>query len=481
MELTNGIKILVDRYEQSGQGHVFRFFEALDVVEQRSLVEQAASIDLEELDGLVNLHLHGAGEEKVDFGQLEPPPCVGLPGGADDVDGIARWKAAIKAGEKALRAGKVAAFTVAGGQGTRLGFDGPKGTFPSSPVQQKSLFAIFADKIARSAERYNSRIPWFIMTSGINHTETVGFFESNNFFGLDPACVHFFSQGLMPAVDLNGKIILSDRGTIAMSPDGHGGALRALVRSGAVDHMQREGIEHLAYFQVDNPLVRCIDPAFIGFHVEAGSELSSKMTPKAYAGEKVGHFCRYGDSLRVIEYSDLPVELAELKDGEGNLKFRAGSIAIHVFDREFIRRVGDASSDSRLPFHRADKKIPCIDFAGNPVKPAAPNGVKFEMFVFDALPMAKDPVIIETAREDDFSPIKNADGTDSPATCRDDLLRLYARWLKAAGETIETDASGLPSFSFEIDFRFACDEADFVKRWQALDTRPKLGEGLVIR
>jgi UDP-N-acetylglucosamine/UDP-N-acetylgalactosamine diphosphorylase len=479
MDLTNGIKILVDRYQRSGQGDVFRFFEALEVAEQRSLVEQAASIDLEELDGLIHLHLRGSGEEKVDYHKLEPAPYISLP--CDDADAAKRWASATKIGEKTLRAGKVAAFTVAGGQGTRLGFDGPKGTFPTSPVQQKSLFALFADKIARSAERYQTRIPWFIMTSGINHTETVGFFESNNFFGLDPASVHFFSQGLMPAVDTEGKIILADKGTIAMSPDGHGGALRALVRSGAVARMQREGIEHLSYFQVDNPLVRCIDPAFIGFHVEAKSELSSKMTPKAYAGEKVGHFCLYGDSLRVIEYSDLPVELAELKDAGGKLKFLAGSIAIHIFDREFIRRVGDASSDSRLPFHRADKKIPCIDAEGRLHKPEVPNGVKFEMFVFDALPLAARPVIIETAREDDFSPIKNAEGADSPATCRDDLLHLYARWLKAAGEAIETDDSGLPPFHFEIDFRFACDESDFVIQWQALKQKPKIAEGVIIQ
>jgi UDP-N-acetylglucosamine/UDP-N-acetylgalactosamine diphosphorylase len=479
MDLTNGIKILVDRYQRSGQGHVFSFFEALDVAEQRALVEQAASIDLEELDGLIDLHLRGSGEEKVDYYKLEPAPYIKLPQNDEQI--AQRWDAATKIGEKTLRAGKVAAFTVAGGQGTRLGFEGPKGTFPASPVQKKSLFAIFAAKIARSAERYQTRIPWFIMTSGINHTETVGFFESNNFFGLDPASVHFFSQGLMPAVDTHGKIILADKGTIAMSPDGHGGALRALVRSGAVDCMQREGIEHLSYFQVDNPLVRCIDPAFIGFHVEAGSELSSKMTPKAYAGEKVGHFCLYGDSLRVIEYSDLPAELAQLNDADGKLKFLAGSIAIHIFDREFIRRVGDASSDSRLPFHRADKKIPCIDAEGRLQKPEVPNGVKFEMFVFDALPMAARPVIIETAREDDFSPIKNAEGADSPATCRDDLLRLYARWLKAAGASIETDDSGLPPFHFEIDFRFACNESDFVNQWQALEQKPKIVEGVIIQ
>jgi UDP-N-acetylglucosamine/UDP-N-acetylgalactosamine diphosphorylase len=479
MDLTNCIETLIKRYEQFGQEHVFRFFDALSTTEQCLLAEQAASIDLEELDALVKQHLGGVGEEGIDFNQLRPAPCIALPT-IHDTQSQAQWQEAMRTGEIAIRAGKIGAFTVAGGQGTRLGFNGPKGTFPSSPVLKKSLFEIFADKIARSSERYDTLIPWFIMTSAINHAETVGFFESNDFFGLDPARVHFFTQGLMPAVDADGKIILADKGMIAMSPDGHGGALRALVRSGAVDCMKTQGIEHLSYFQIDNPLVRCIDPAFIGFHIEGGSELSSKMTPKAFAGEKVGNFCCYGETLRVIEYSDMPDDLAAMQESDGKLKFRAGSIAIHVFDREFIKRIGEAGSAFSLPFHRADKKIPYIDGEGNGVQPAVPNGIKFEMFVFDALPLAAKPVIIETAREEDFSPIKNAEGADSPATCCADLLRLYARWLRAAGEEIATDETGLPAFNFEIDFRFACDEADFVERWQALKERPLLGEGVVI-
>lgn len=156
-------------------------------------------------------------------------------------------------------------------------------------------------------------------------------------------------------------------------------------------------------------------------------------------------------------------------------------MAIHVFDRDFIGRAGGSGEGAKLPFHRADKKIPYVDASGESIKPDKPNGVKFEMFVFDALPLAKNPVIIEASRADDFSPVKNADGVDSPKTCKEDQLRMFARWLKAAGERIETDDSGLPKITFEISPRFAADEADFVAQWGGLDPKPAITEGTVIK
>jgi UDP-N-acetylglucosamine/UDP-N-acetylgalactosamine diphosphorylase len=244
--------------------------------------------------------------------------------------------------------------------------------------------------------------------------------------------------------------------------------------------MKGMGVDCISYFQVDNPIIQCIDPAFVGFHILGGSELSSKMVPKAYAGEKVGHFCEQGGKAVVIEYSDLPAETQEQTDSEGELLFKAGSVAIHMFDREFIARVGGSGEGSKLPFHRADKKIPHIDLEGNLVKPEKPNGVKFEMFVFDSLPLAKNPVIIEAKRADDFSPVKNAEGLDSPKTSKEDQLRMFARWLKSAGEAIETDETGLPAITFEISPRFAADESDFISQWTRLEAKPKIADGVII-
>jgi UDP-N-acetylglucosamine/UDP-N-acetylgalactosamine diphosphorylase len=279
-------------------------------------------------------------------------------------------------------------------------------------------------------------------------------------------------------VGFDGKILLEDAHRIAMSPDGHGGSLRALERSGAVELMAREGIDILSYYQVDNPMVRFIDPAFIGWHIKTRSEMSSKMVPKAYAGEKVGHFCAQRGQTVVIEYSDLPKERQEETDATGKLRFIAGSIAIHLLDREFIRRM--ATGADALPFHRADKKIPCLDAAGQPVKPEKPNGVKFELFVFDALPFAKNPVVIETDRADDFSPVKNADGVDSPKTCAEDQLRQFVRWTNAHGAAVPTDATGLPPFAFEVSPLFGYDEDSFAASWIARTPRPVIAAGAVL-
>lgn len=468
---------LIERFQQAGQGQVFAYFDQLDSAGQQRLLSDAAEVDLREIAGLSETLLQGKGAE-LDLAGLKPAPFERLPSSGGDP---ALWAAARHAGEDALRAGRVAAFTVAGGQGTRLGYDGPKGTFPITPLKQKTLFQLFAEKLLAAGHRYGKPLHWFIMTSLQNHEATEHFFAEHGYFGFDRDHVHFFKQGRMPAVDFAGRILLESRDTIAMSPDGHGGSLRALDRSGALDVMEREGIDAISYFQVDNPLVRCIDAEFIGWHFLRNSEMSSKMVAKAYAGEKVGHFCQQGDRLVVVEYSDLPAAIQEETDGLGELRFKAGSIAIHILDRDFIRRMARSGSTAEsLSFHRADKKVPTLDSAGNPVKPTEANGVKFELFVFDALPFARNPVVIETNRADDFSPVKNAEGVDSPSTSRDDQLRQFVRWLRAAGETIATDDSGLPTITIEVAPSFGFDEETFVESWRKLSPKPALADGLYL-
>ena len=265
-----------------------------------------------------------------------------------------------------------------------------------------------------------------------------------------------------------------------MSPDGHGGSLRALDRSGALDFLAERGIDTISYFQVDNPLIRVIDPAFIGWHIMRGSEMSSKMVPKAYAGEKVGHFCEQRGKLVVVEYSDLPLAMQEETDENGQLRYLAGSIAIHVLDREFVRRLARGGEGVALPFHRANKKIPALNIDGEIVKPSEPNGIKFEMFVFDALPFSKNPVVIETRREDDFSPVKNAEGLDSPATCQADQLRQFARWANAHGAEIATDQTGLPGFTFEVAPSFGYDEVSFADAWRAATPKPEISANTIL-
>jgi UDP-N-acetylglucosamine/UDP-N-acetylgalactosamine diphosphorylase len=475
--MTMATKGLIDSFREAGQGQVFAFIDQLDPDGRARLLSEAAEIDLGEIDRLVRTLVSEGAAPSVDLEGLEPAPYERLPskGGSPSA-----WAAATAAGEAALRAGRVAAFTVAGGQGTRLGFDGPKGTFPVTPVRHHSLFQVFAEKILAAGRRHGRPLHWFIMTSHQNHEATLAYLEENRHFGLDRARVHLFRQGRMPAVDFSGKIMLETPGSLALSPDGHGGSLRALDRSGALDLMAAEGIDTLSYFQVDNPLVRCIDPAFIGWHLSRGSEMSSKTVPKAYPEEKLGHFCLRRGKLVVIEYSDLPLALQRETDPRtGELRYGAGSIAIHLIEREFARRMAGGAGE--LPFHRADKKIATVDAGGRAVRPAKANGVKFELFVFDALPSAREPLVVETARADDFSPVKNAEGVDSPATCLADQLRQFTRWLQGAGAAVPTDATGLPAFNLEVSPLFGYDPETFAESWARLREKPAIADGLFLQ
>jgi UDP-N-acetylglucosamine/UDP-N-acetylgalactosamine diphosphorylase len=226
-------------------------------------------------------------------------------------------------------------------------------------------------------------------------------------------------------------------------------------KSGALKNMAERGVEVISYFQVDNPLVDCIDPVFIGLHSLAGAEMSAKALPKRDPMEKLGNFCVSDGDVHVIEYSDMPEDLACKTTDDGRLKFSAGSIAIHIISREFVERLTEGGR-CKLPWHRADKKVPYIDpETGEQVQPEDPNAVKLEMFVFDAMPLAEETVIYETKREEEFSPIKNAEGQDSPATSLHDQVRMWANWLEEAGVSVPRDADGQIAAAIEISPLFA--------------------------
>jgi UDP-N-acetylglucosamine/UDP-N-acetylgalactosamine diphosphorylase len=430
---------------QAGQEHVFRFWNDLPADGRRKLLEQVAELDFEELSALVSEHITHRRPVELPA-DLGPAPFVPLP---RTDEARAERRRMHERGEELLRAGKVAAFVVAGGQGTRLGFDGPKGTFPVGPVSRRTLFQVFAEAILAARRAYGVPIPWYIMTSRANDRQTRDFFEAHNFFNLPRGDVKFFTQGRMPAVDLAGKLILAAKDELAWNPDGHGGSIRALARSGMLTDMAARGVEHISYFQVDNPLVPPIDPVFLGNHAETGSEMSSKMARKRDPLERVGAFCVSHGRLYVIEYSDLPSVLAHQQNPDGTLRFEAGSIAIHILARRFVERLSEGKRFG-LPFHRAEKQIPCIDEAGRPVSPAEPNGIKFETFVFDALPLAQRTMILEIDRACEFSPVKNPDGEDSIVTAHRDMVRLAARWFEEAGVRLPRDAAGEPQVKVEI-------------------------------
>lgn len=440
------------RFEQAkthlstyGQAHLLTYFAELDVPDQDYLLAQIEAQDWPALNELIAEYVTQKPETSIPE-NLEPAPCYPAKPTAELEAKYAEAKAL---GEKLICEGKVGCFVVAGGQGTRLGWDGPKGTYPATPIEQKSLFQVFCENIQRSAKKYKTTIPFYIMTSPINDAPTRTFFEENNYFGMDSKDVTFFQQGVVPSFSSDGKALLANKGHLATNPDGHGGSLRALHTSGALEDMAERGIEQLSYFQVDNPLIKCVDPLFIGLHALENAEMSSKMVVKAAALEKVGNFCKADGKIMVIEYSDLPDSYAEQTNADGSLRFNAGSIAIHVIATSFIQKLNKGRF--ALPWHRADKKVPHVDLAtGEVVEPDVPNAVKLETFVFDALPLCERSIVLETIREDEFGPIKNASGVDSADSSRELQIARAARWLEANGVDVPRKTDGSVDAVIEI-------------------------------
>ena len=429
---TDAVTELRAAFAAHGQSHVLRHLDGLAPAAREAFLAQLAEVDL----ALVARLAAGGSDAKLDFAQLRPAPCVAL--GSDVRDARA-------AGEAMLRGGKFAAFTVAGGQGTRLGWKGPKGTYPATVVTGRPLFRVFAEQIAAAEKRYGAAIPWYIMTSPLNDADTRAFFRDNNWFGRNPADTFLFPQGTMPSVGFDGKLVLETPGSLAVNPDGHGGAIRAMHHSGALEDMKARGIEQVSYFQVDNPLVRIADPVFLGLHAASAAlssgQMSSKMVAKRDAGEKVGVFCESAGRTVVVEYSDMPAELTNAVDAQGRLRFNAGSIAIHAISVAFMQRL--TQGDFALPFHRAKKKVPYwCDTHAKTVEPAEPNAIKFEAFVFDALALAAKSLVMETARVEEFAPIKNASGDDSPASSHQIQSNRHGAWLEKFGVKIPRRPNG---------------------------------------
>lgn len=438
------ISTIKNNLESIGQTSALRYWDELEAAGKQKLAAQLAAQDLPNLGRLADEYVKNKP-------QVKPPahikPVQPYPRQADAATRDLYQRAHAK-GRELLSQGKAAAFLVAGGQGTRLGYDGPKGEYPVTPIKHKPLFQVFAEQLLARGREFGKPVPWYIMTSDINDAPTRAFFEKHNYFGLERNNVVFFIQGMMPAFAIDGQLLLGAKDSLALSPDGHGGSLRALFKSGALDDMKKRGVEHLSYFQVDNPLVQCIDPLFLGLHAVTGSQMSSKTIPKANALEKVGNFVLADDAVAVIEYSDLPESLALQTNDDGSLKFNAASIGIHALTVEFVEHL-NSGGQLKLPWHRAEKKVPYIDDRGKLIKPDKPNAIKLEQFVFDAIPLAKNAIVYTTERGEEFSPMKNAEGVDSPATSNRDQVCRAAKWLIEAGVEVPLK-NGEPDATLEI-------------------------------
>ena len=449
---------LSDQLEAHGQTHLLEYWDTLSTEEQASLAAQVESLDLGQITSLFRGDI-----DQPDWAELSrkatPPPAVRLTerksGSGGDL-GITD-EAARACGEQALRAGKVGVILTAGGQGSRLGFELPKSMYPIGPQSSASLLQIHFEKVRAASAKYGVSVPLYLMTSPATHKDTVNFLADNDNFGLSDEDLTVFCQGTMPAVDIQtGKLLLAEKGKLFLSPDGHGGTIAALETSGAIGHMQSRSVEHLFYLQVDNPLVPICDPALVGYHALAKSELTSLTVAKQKPQDKLGNFAMIDDRLHVIEYSDLPDDVAEQTDEQGGLRFWAGSIAVHVFERALLERA--LSLKDTLPFHIARKKVPHLSADGQLVEPSEPNALKFEKFIFDLLPAAQRPIVVEYAEADCFAPLKNAPGAekDTAEYVQRMMLDQHRRWLTAAGATVEADV--------EISPLYALDESTVAQR-----------------
>lgn len=401
---------LINKLHQAGQEELANYLNTLEGDARKHLERDIASQDWEELKAL---HAEKSTVSLSDnvSSDLKPMP---FKIGADDLR-YNFWK---ETGEILLGKGQVAAFLVAGGQGSRLGFEGPKGMFDIGLPSHKSLFQLQAERLQNLAAQVGHAIPWCIMTSPLNHEATVNFFTENNFFGMDRNNIRFFEQGTICALTPEGKAVVDENNRLALVPDGNGGCFRALAQSGTLAWLIERGVKYVFLYSVDNALCRVCDPAFIGALASEGRSMSaSKVVPKAGPNEKVGIFAYQNKKPGVVEYSDLPEEYRDMTNPDGSLTFDGGNIAIHLFKIEGLRKL----QTSKLPWHTARKTVCGIEKCW-----------KFEQFLFDAFPQLGSMLPFGVIREEEFSPVKNAEGNDSPKTARIMIGKLHREWLQKA-------------------------------------------------
>jgi UDP-N-acetylglucosamine/UDP-N-acetylgalactosamine diphosphorylase len=443
---------LLEQLRRFGQEHVLRWWPQLSTGERSQLLQRLQKLDLPLLDRLFRVRGRTAA---VPSAERIGPISVIRAGGED--------RGARAAGEAALRRGEVAVLVVAGGQGSRLGGSIPKGIYPIGPVSGRTLFEIHAAKVLALRRRYGAAVPFLIMTSEATDAETIDYFDRNQFFGLPADDVWFFRQGTMPALDLEtGKLLMAAPSLPSTSPNGHGGTLQALVTTGLLDRLRQRGYKQLFYFQVDNPMTRIADPLFLGHHLAARADVSIKSVAKEAPTDKLGNIVLVDGRCSIIEYSDLPDALGNERDEQGRLKIWAGNTAIHWFAVDFLERL--ALDRTAIPYHIARKKVPYLDESGKLVTPSRENAIKFEMFIFDVLPLAERWTVMETTRAEEFAPLKNATGADSEAAVKQAISRQAADWLGAAGIEVPRSAEGLPSCPLEICPLFALDREELVRK-----------------
>lgn len=411
-ERLNNIKAILKKY---GQEHLLNNFEKLDDIHKEKLLEEIENIDFE----LIN-SLYEKTKKEISNNKDEITPIEYL----DKFKLGEKYKYYEELGKKAIKEGQLAVVTMAGGQGTRLGHNGPKGTYDIGLDSHKSLFELLSDSIKSEGKKYGVNIPWFIMTSRENNKETIEFFKQNRNFGHQKdKDLFFFIQGELPMMDTEGKILIGEDGLIKLAADGHGGVYESLVKNGMTEKMKELGIKWVFVGGVDNCLAKMVDPVLMGIAIDQKVTVACKSVVKVNPHERVGVFCRRNGKPGIVEYTEITDKMAEATDKDGELLYGEANILAHLFSVDAIERMGAEP----LPYHVAFKKAKYIDKDGNLVEPDSPNAYKFEAFLFDSFNEVDEMAIMRVKREEEFAPVKNSDsaGVDCPKTAKELYEKFY--------------------------------------------------------
>ncbi len=405
------VKGLLKKYNQE---QLLTCYDKLIEAKREELLDEILKIDFEQMENLYEETKH----EK-DFKKCDIKPLAYIDKQKLEKNEKEEYE---KKGIQVIKKGKYAVVTMAGGQGTRLGHDGPKGTFELDVEPKRPLFTLLAEAIKEQMEKYNAVIPWYIMTSKENNEQTKAFFKRHNYFGMKEKNIKFFIQNELPMVDTNGKILVDDKGMVKQAADGHGGIFEAMSKDGIIKDMEKRKIEWIFIAGVDNVLAKMVDPLLTGIAIEKKCLAAGKSVVKNNPKEKVGVFCKKDEKPSVIEYTEITNEMAEAVDEKGELLYGESHILCNLFNIKALEEI----SKNKLPYHSAFKKAKYIDDHGVIVVPQEPNAYKFEAFIFDAFERLNDMAIIRVKREEEFAPVKNAEGVDSPETAR----KLYLDYTK---------------------------------------------------
>lgn len=392
------------KLEKYGQQHLLRYYDELTEDQKAALLAQIDDTDF----SVVRV-----GKSDEVRGVITPIPCTEL----DEIN--ARRDEYEAAGLEEIRAGKVGAVLLAGGMGTRLGSDGPKGVYNIGVTRDLYIFECLFRNLMDVTDKAGNPIHLFIMTSDKNHDATVSFLNEKNYFGYDGSFVHFFRQEMAPAADYNGKVYLEDKFRLSTSPNGNGGWYSSMAKGGMLDIVRESGIEWLNVFAVDNVLQRIADPVFIGATKLANCVVGAKVIKKAAPDERVGVICLEDGHPSVVEYYELTDEMMNAKTEDGKPAYNFGVILNYLFHVPELSAIVDA----KMPLHVVEKKIPCLDADGNLFKPEKPNGYKYETLILDMIHLLDSCLVFEVERKREFAPIKNPTGIDSVESARE-LLRL---------------------------------------------------------